>query len=72
MLQSFPLQCNTLLASIDNSYSTVLTVKFDLFDVKPHLPYHVAFQTEVFHGDKTIGHIENTPQHSHLHHRDLP
>ena len=29
--------------------------KFNLFDVKTHLPYHVALSIDVIHGRKTIG-----------------
>ena len=57
VLQSCPSQCNALLASIDIIDSVSLTIEFDLFDVKPHLPYHVALQIKVVHGGKTIGQI---------------
>ena len=35
--------------------SLSLVVKFNLFDVKIFLPYHVALSIDVIHGEKTIG-----------------
>ena len=55
LLQSYPSQRNALLEAIGIIDSVNLTTKFDLFDVKPYLPYHVSFQIKVFHGGKTIG-----------------
>ena len=52
VIQSCPSQRNTLLTIIDSLDSASLVVKFDLSEVKPHLPYHVTFQIEVVHGDK--------------------
>jgi hypothetical protein len=44
VLQSFPAQRATLLSMIIATYaSSHLTINFDATDVKPHLPYHVAF-----------------------------
>ena len=54
MLQSCPSQRNALLEAIGSTDTAVLIAKFDLFDVKLYFPYHVAFQIEVVHGDKTI------------------
>ena len=41
--------------AICSTESVSLMAKFNLSDVKPHLPYHVAFLINVFHGGKTIG-----------------
>ena len=35
--------------------SSSLMAKFNLFDVKIFLPYHVALSIDVIHGGKTIG-----------------
>ena len=35
--------------------SSSLLANFNLFDVKIHLPYHVALSIDVIHGRKTIG-----------------
>ena len=55
MLQIFPLQCNALLDAIGSLDSTDLVAKFNLFDAKPCLHYHIAFQIEIVHVAKTIG-----------------
>ena len=55
VLQSFLSHRNALLVAIGSSNSTGLMDKFDLSNVKPRLPYHVSFQIEVVHGEKTIG-----------------
>jgi hypothetical protein len=48
VLQTCPTQRNSLLSALgalDSSGSKV--IKFDVADVKPRLPYHVAFQIHV-------------------------
>ena len=35
--------------------SVILMANFNLFDVKPCIPYHVDFSIYVVHGEKTIG-----------------
>ena len=55
MLQSFPLQWNALLTTINTLDSIGLMDKFDFSNAKPCLSYHVSFQIELVHGEKTIG-----------------
>ena len=55
VLQSFPSQRDALLAAIGSMDSMSLLEKFNLFDVKIRLPYHVALSIDVFHEGKTIG-----------------
>ena len=55
MLQSFPSQWNALVATIDTLDSIGLMDKFDFSNAKPCLSYHVSFQIELVHGEKTIG-----------------
>jgi hypothetical protein len=35
--------------------SSLQVIKFDTMDVKPHLPYHVAFQINVMYSKHIIG-----------------
>ena len=55
LLQSCPAQRDALLAALGSMDSSSLMAKFNLSDVKIHLPYHVALSIEVIHGGKTIG-----------------
>jgi len=56
ILQSCPSQQNTWLSALGNLVlSNDQVVRLDVSDVKPHLPYHVAFQIDVVHATKTIG-----------------
>jgi hypothetical protein len=58
VLQTCPTQRNALLSALgalDSSGSKV--IKFDVTDVQPHLPYHVAFQIHVECMNITIKHI---------------
>ena len=55
VLQSCPTQWYALLASLGSMDSSSLMTKFNLSDVKIHLPYHVALSIDVIHGGKTIG-----------------
>jgi hypothetical protein len=58
VLQTCPSQRNALLSALgalDPCGSKV--IKFDVTDVKPHLPYHVAFQIHVGYSKYTIKHI---------------
>jgi hypothetical protein len=58
VLQRCPSQKNALLSTLgalDPCGSNV--IKFDITDVKPHLPYHVAFQIHVDYSKYTIKHI---------------
>ena len=57
VLQSFPAQRDALLAALGSMDSSSLMAKFNLSDVKIHLPYHVALSIDVFHGGKTIGRV---------------
>jgi hypothetical protein len=57
VLQMCPSQRNALLStlgSLDPCGSKV--IKFDIMDVKPHFPYHVAFQIHVDYSKYTIKH----------------
>jgi hypothetical protein len=55
VLQSFPTQRTTLLSAIGAIDSaSQLVMKFDATDVKPHLPYHVAFQINVISNNHLI------------------
>jgi hypothetical protein len=48
VLQSFPSQRTVLLSSIGAAdFASQLVMKFDATDVRPCLPYHVAFQIGV-------------------------
>jgi hypothetical protein len=56
--QTCPSQRNALLSTlgaIEPIGSKV--IKFDILDVKPHLPYHVAFQIHVGYSKYTIKHV---------------
>jgi hypothetical protein len=58
VLQTCPSQRNALLSALgalEPSGSKV--IKFDVTDVKPHLPYHVAFQIHVEYSKYTIKHV---------------
>ena len=55
VLQSCPTQRDALLAALGSMDSSSLMVKFNSFDVKIHLPYHVSLSIDVIHGGKTIG-----------------
>jgi hypothetical protein len=58
VLQTCPSQRNALLSALgalDPCGSKV--IKFDITDVKPRLPYHVAFQIHVDYSKYTIKHI---------------
>jgi len=56
VLQSCPSQRNALFPSLGNPIlSNDQIVRFDVSNVKPYLPYHVAFQIDVVHATKTIG-----------------
>ena len=55
VLQRFPSQHDALLASIGSMESMIFVAKFNLSDLKPRLPYHVAFSIDVDHVEKTIG-----------------
>ena len=55
VLQSCPSQRDALLAALGSMDSSSLMAKFNLFDVKIRLPYHVALSIDVIHGKKTIG-----------------
>ena len=55
VLQSCPSQRDALLAALSSMDSLSLMTKFILYDVKIHLPYHVALSIDVIHGRKTIG-----------------
>jgi len=50
VLQSFPTQRTTFLSMIEAvDPSSMLTMNFDAIDLKPLLPYHVAFQINVIY-----------------------
>jgi hypothetical protein len=54
VLQSFPSQRNALLSALGASESSnSLSIMFDTSNVKPHLPYHVAFQIVVVYTMKS-------------------
>jgi len=58
VLQRCPSQRNALLSALGSPLlSDDQMVKFDVSDVKPHLPYHVVFQIDVVHATKTIRRI---------------
>ena len=57
VLQSCPAQWDALLVALGSMDSSSLMVKFHLYDVKIHLPYHVALSIDVIHGGKTIGRV---------------
>ena len=57
VLQSCLTQRVALLAALGNMDSSSLMAKFNLSDVKIHLPYHVALSIDVIHGGKTIGRV---------------
>ena len=50
VLQICPAQRDALLAALGNMDSSSLMAKFNLSDVKIHLPYHVALSIDVIHG----------------------
>jgi hypothetical protein len=55
VLQTFPSQRNALLSTLGSLEPSVLKIiKFDVIDVKPRLPYHVAFQIHVEYSKYTI------------------
>ena len=42
--QIYPLELSALLFVIKNQdFLNVQVIKFDIYDVNPHLPYHVSF-----------------------------
>ena len=57
MLQSCPTQWDALLATMGRMDPSILLAKFNIFDVKIRLAYHVALSIDVVHGGKTIGRI---------------
>jgi hypothetical protein len=58
VLQMCPSQRNALLSALgDLEPSGSKFIKFDVTDVKPHLPYHVAFQIHVEYSKYTIKHV---------------
>ena len=57
VLQSCPTQRDALLAALGNMDSSSLMAKFNLSDVKIHLPYHVSLSIDVIHGGNTIGRV---------------
>jgi hypothetical protein len=55
VLQSFPTQRKSLLTSLGSTETCNLgTIMLDTTDLKPRLPYHVAFQIVVAHSTKTF------------------
>jgi hypothetical protein len=55
VLQSFPSQRKVLLTSLGSTETCNLgTIMLDTTDLKPHLPYHIAFQIVVAHPKKTF------------------
>jgi hypothetical protein len=55
VLQSFPAQRKDLLTALGSTETCKLgTIMLDTIDLKPHLPYHVAFQIVVAHPTKTF------------------
>ena len=57
VLQSFPLQWNALLTTINTLDSIGLMDKFDFSNAKPCLSYHVYFQIQVICLKITVKHI---------------
>ena len=55
VLQRYPAQRDALLEALVSMDSSSLMEKFNLYDVKILLPYHVALSIDVIHGEKTIG-----------------
>ena len=55
VLESCPTQRNAFLVALGSIDSSSLMAKFNLSDVKIHLPYHVALSIDVIHGGNTIG-----------------
>jgi hypothetical protein len=57
VLQSFPAQRKSLLTALGSTETCNLgTIMLDTTDLKPRLPYHVAFQIAVAHPMKTFTH----------------
>ena len=57
VLQTCPSQRNALLSTLGAlEPSGSKLIKFDVTNVKPHLPYHVAFQIHVEYSRYTIKH----------------
>jgi hypothetical protein len=57
VLQSFPAQRKALLTTLGSTETCNLgTIMLDTTNLKPHLPYHVAFQIVVAHPTKTFTH----------------
>jgi hypothetical protein len=55
VLQSFPAQRKALLTALGSTETCNSgTIMLDMNDLKPHLPYHVAFQIVVAHPTKTF------------------
>jgi hypothetical protein len=55
VLQSFPAQRKALLTALGSTETCNLgTIMLDTTNLKPHLPYHVAFQIVVAHPTKTF------------------
>jgi hypothetical protein len=55
LLQSYPMQRTMLLSAIEVlDSSSQLVMKFYSTDVKPHLPYHVAFYISVIYNNHHI------------------
>jgi hypothetical protein len=55
VLQSFPAQRKSLLTTLGSTETCNLgTIMLDTTDLKPRLPYHVAFQIVVAHPTKTF------------------
>jgi len=55
VLQSYPSQIKALLSSLGSTETCNLgTIMLDTTDLKPHLPYHVAFQIVVAYTTKTF------------------
>jgi hypothetical protein len=55
VLQSFPTQRKALLTTLGSAETyNPGTIMLDMTDLKPHLPYHVAFQIVVAHPTKTF------------------
>ena len=57
VLQSCPAQRDALLAALGSMDSSSLMLKIHLYDVKIHLPYHVALSIDVIHGGNIIGRV---------------
>jgi hypothetical protein len=59
VLQTCPSQRNALLSALgDLEPSGSKVIKFDVIDVKPRFPYHVAFQIHVEYSKYTIKHVD--------------